>query len=296
MTELITIDYIPLIKGNIHHERKLSLNINQILGMMIMAAAITDPSRITIKLGNGDIADITAINNLPYYGNHPESYDYTANFGQYNVSFSDPDVIQGALQICLILGVDPSIITDVKYRNILQIPDFHRYFGMLSIPNFTEYPDGTSIEINSLKEILPSEFVDSLTKSLTECFPEVSGLGIIVPGEMYMICTDANRSEVAASAAATTYLPNELNQYAYLKAYYIFSVCSGTEFRGQGLAKSLMILMLNDLIGRGHNNFLLEVLPSNVVAYTLYASMGFQKIAVTSDGHVNYDLLYLQME
>jgi len=296
MTESITIDYKPLIKGNIIHTRKLNITREQLFGIMIMANAITSPNNITIKLSDGNIADITQINILPYISGNPKQFEYTAEFGQKMVMFNGLELIQGAMQFCILFGIDPgSSITNIKFKGTPIELDFNRYFGMISIPNFTMYENGTVIDINLLKQITSSTLVDSLSKSLKNCFKEAYTIGITVPCEIYMITTDANRSNVIASVAATLYSPDSIGKYKQHKAYYIFNVCAKSEFRGQGLAKSIMITMLNNLINKGYKEFLLEVLPDNSIAYSLYKSLGFEKVSVIKNGTKSYDLLYLTL-
>jgi hypothetical protein len=293
MTESITIDYKPLIKGNIIHTKKLNITIEQLFGIMIMANAISSPDNIIIKLSNGSIADITQVTILPYIAGNPELFEYTANFGQQLVMFDGLELIQGAIQLCILFGIDPgSMITNIKRKNIPIQLDFSRYFGILSIPNFTNYKDGTVIDMEQLKQILSVTLVNSISKILIDCF---GGGGVGVPCETYIITDDINRSNVIASASATLYPPNSVNKYKQLKPYYIFNVCANSQFRGQGLAKSIMITMLNDLINKGFNQFILEVIPNNLVAYSLYKSLGFIKLTTTTDSGKIYDLLYLKV-
>lgn len=287
---MITIHYIPLITGTTTHTRKLPLNSDQLTGMILMASIITDSTQLTIELDNGTYADITQAHTLPNYGNHPSTYDYTVNFGQQTISYNGNDILQGAVQLCMIFGIDPgAMITNVTYHGTPGTLDFMRYFGLTSIPNFTSYPVGTVISLSMLNSILSSKLVNSLSKSLHECFPDVEA-GIPVPCELYMICTDETRSNIAASLAISTHLPENIGTHP--NTYYISNVCAGTAFRGQGLAKSLMICMLNNLISAGHHHFLLEVAPNNTIAYTLYISLGFQHIQTIAD----YYLMYLNTE
>lgn len=105
------------------------------------------------------------------------------------------------------LGVDPSsVITNFKKKGIPNKLSFGRYIGMISIPNLTEYPNGSAIFLNDTQGILSDALIDSLSRSLKDCFPEFPA-GIIVPSELYMITTDENRSKVIASCTATLYGP-----------------------------------------------------------------------------------------
>lgn len=292
MTESITIEYKPITGSNLIHTRKITVSIDELFGIMIMANALSSPDRIIIKLQNGDIVDITQSNTSPYFGNHPNIFEHTAKFMNYDVSFNGLGLIQGAIQVCLLLGVDPSsVITNFKQKGIPNKIAFGRYIGMVSIPNFTEYNDGAAIFVSDANGILPYSLVESLSKSLKDCFPEYPA-GIIVPSELYMITTDENRSDVIASCTATLHGPASIGRYKAVGPY-IFSVCANSEYRGQGLAKTVMISMLNDLISKGYRTFTLEVLPSNTVAYSLYQSLGFKKVAITKDGGHVYDLMQL---
>lgn len=320
MTETIIITYIPIISLNISHQKKLTVTIDQLIGMMIIAAAITTPQYITIKLSNGTIADITQIAVLPYFGYKPFQYSYTAKFGPYDVSFNNIDPVTGALQICLLFGVHPSnIITNIKHKGQPIKINFSRYFSLLSIPrfsqwkipvgapkellpNFTDYPDRSVIDIHSLNKIINKNLVDSLSRSLSECFPGPP-IGIIIPSELYFISTDEAQSNIIASASASFYSPPgiqqlQLDHITMTKintAYYISNVCARTQYRGQGLAKSVLISMINDISQKGYRTFTLEVDVTNTIAYTLYTSIGFQKVAsIIEEGNV-YDLLLLEV-
>jgi RimJ/RimL family protein N-acetyltransferase len=153
-----------------------------------------------------------------------------------------------------------------------------------------------------MKTVSSPEMVDSLINSLYQCFPEYSP-SIVIPSILYILTTDESRSNIIASCNASKYSPpsiGSLNISPELKnrisrAYYISSVCASTNYRGQGLSKSVMILMLNDLISKGITSFILEVLPDNKIAYTLYQSLGFRKIASTNDNTNTYDLLFLSV-
>lgn len=294
MTEAITIEYKPLLNTNITHRRNFTVTIDELLGIMIMAYSLSYADRITIKLQNNNFADITQAVTLPNFTNNPLIFQNTAKFMNSNVSFNGLELIQGAIQLCLILGVDPSsVITDFKTKGVPNKLSFGRYIGMISLTNFTEYNDGSPIELDDTKAILSEQLVDSLSKSLKDCFPEYPP-GIIVPSELYMITTDEERSNIIASCTSTLYGPESIGEYRTVGPY-IFSVCSNSEYRGQGLAKTIMICMLNDLIGKGYRGFTLEVLPDNKVAYSLYISLGFQKVATTTSENEVYDLLYLQI-
>ena len=295
MTQAVTINYRPIINNETSHVRKFTTTIDQLLGIMILANSLSSPHRITIELQGGGIADITQVNTLRNFGNNTNSFEYTAKLLDNDVSFNGLELIQGAIQLCLILGVDPSsVITNIQRYGVSVKINFERYFGIISLPNFTEYPDGSAILIEDTAVILSESLVDSLSKSLKECFPE-NEPAIIIPSEVYMITIDKTRSNIIASCVATLNAPQSIGQYANIGAYYIFNVCANTNIRGQGLAKSVMISMLNDLIGKGYNTFVLEVLPTNKVAYNLYESFGFQRVSSTNDGTDTYDLLYLKI-
>jgi hypothetical protein len=259
---------------------------------MIMAGAVINPENIIITLSNGDIADITQIYTLPYL---THIYKYTYKLGGLDVSSDTLELIQGATLLCVLFGFDPSsLATNIKYNGHPINYDFGKYFGQLSIYNFTQYPDGSTIHIDYTKKILQSTLVDSMKKSFGECFPETT-IGIIVPSEIYMMSSTANRNDSIALAFISPTTPDSINVHKNLEAYYIYNVCSNIDYRGQGLAKSIMITMLNNLYSQGQTRFILEVLNTNTVAYNLYTGLGFRKISSTLEEDKTYDVLYLQM-
>lgn len=293
MAESVTVEYRPLNKGNIIHTRKLQLTREQLFGLMIAAKALLSSDRIIIKLQDGGIADISKINDLPYISGDPKSFTYTGEIGHIKVMFNGIELIQGALQLCILLGMDPTvIITDIKYQGISTKLGYNYHYSVLSIPNFTNYPNGHVIHLDKLKKIISSKLIDTISLSLKECFPE-SQPAMIIPSEFYMMTSDEDHQNIIASVASSLYLPNSVSKYKYLNAYYIYNVCANIKYRGQGLTKSIMITMLNGIISKGHDRFLLEVAPNNTVAYTLYTSLGFKKIDTVIENNKQYDILYL---
>ncbi len=285
MTYNIIINYYPI--PNLNATKTLNLNSEQLFGIIMMSHLVLD--RINISLQNGDIVDLTKIPTLPYFGYHDTIY--RAKLGSMDVSFNDLNFISGAITLCLLFGFDPdSIITNVSQNNQPIKLDLGRYFGIVEIPNSTNYPNGIVIPINSLN--LPSSLSLSLSRSLNECFSVVES-GITVPSTLYMITSDRERSNVLASCLVTLDFPESIKKYKVDTSCYISNVCSNNNVRGQGLSKSIMICMLNDCISKHINIFMLEVLPSNTVAYNLYISLGFKKIASTFDNNISYDLLKL---
>lgn len=291
MKRSITIHYQPLIVPTTQfHTRRFSVNEEELSGIVIIAQTITLPDRISIVDTNGEQFDITRASNLPNFGYRPGRYKYTAKLLTDGVSFDTLDFIQAAIQVCLLFGIDPgSIITDIQEGTLPIKIDFHRYFGTIPITNDSPYPDGSTVGFDELSNVLSLELRTSLESSYRSCFPDVS-VGITVPSELYMVTSDESRTNVLTSCIVTNYIPDEVG--AHTGAYYIFNVCAISEIRGQGLAKSIMVTMLNDLMGRGVTKFILEVLPTNTVAYTLYTSLGFERIATTYQGE--YDILMLE--
>lgn len=290
MTQTITIEYLPLLSGNVFHRRDMKVSLDELFGIMIMANVVTSPNMITIRLSNGDVVDITQIHTLPYL---TQTFDYVYKLGELNVSSNELELIQGATQLCILFGVDPSsLITDVKHRGISINIDIGKYFGNLSIYNFTEYPDGSTIHLDNIKQIISPRLVDSLMKNLAECFPGTEA-GITIPSEIYMISSNMERDDIIACVYVSPYSPESIGAYTDIGAYYVYNVCADINYRGQGLAKSIMITMLNDLYSRGQTRFILEVLDSNTVAYTLYTSLGFKKISSSYEEDKTYDILYL---
>ena len=295
MSYPIIIEYKPILNTDIINTRNLTTTLDQLYGIIITSYSITSNDRIKIKLSNNDIVDINQANNLPYFGYYPDTYEYTAKIMNYDVSFNGLELIQGSIQLCLILGIDPSsIITNFKNKGMITKLSFGRYLGMVTIHNLTEYNNGIVIDLDDVKDILPPILFASLSKSLKNCFPEYPVIGVPVPCDVYIISDNEDRDNVIATAAITLFGPESIGKYKDIGAY-IFNVCANSEYRGQGLSKCVMISMLNDYISKGYHHFTLEVLPDNKVAYSLYLSLGFKKVDTTTDNIHVYDLLLLSI-
>lgn len=295
--EVITINYRPLIKGNQFHIRTIHVTTDELYGIILMAHAFREMSTsqiydISIQFANGEYADVARADALPYFG--LKGYTYDARFMTVKVSFDNIEVLQGAVQVCLLFGVDPTTaITNAHHNGNPTEFDFGRYFGIITLSNPSTYPDGTALELEAFRPLMVPELSESLEETLAECFPGVD-LGIMVPSEFYYVATNSARTNVAASCVVSRYLPEAVSHYA--GAYYISNVCAGANFRGQGLAKSVMVCMLNNLLNQGVNRFLLEVDVTNTVAYTLYLSLGFNKVASVTEDDKTYDVLLLSLE
>lgn len=290
MTESIIIEYAPL-SNNIVHIRRMHVFKEELYGIAVVAYIFR--KSINITLSNKTL-NLSQIND--FLGNNDQQYDYSAIIGLYTAKFKDIEFLKGIVSICVLFGVDPlSIIKDVKYRSFNIKVDPKRYFGKISIPNFTNYEDGSIIDMSIVKDIMSKEIFNSLSQSLYDGFPESKSIGIFVPSELFTITTDESHTDVIASCLVTKFFPESLSQYRYLNAYYISNVCVRSEYKGQGLAKSVIVAMINDLCQRKIFKFILEVSPDNDVAYNLYTSLGFVKFASTKDDHYIYHVLFLDL-
>ncbi|CAH6419361.1 Hypothetical protein HVR_LOCUS566 [uncultured virus] len=301
-SQLITITYNPLSIGDVINSRKERVGLEELFGIMIMAYVITSNNgRIKITQENDEVVNLSQTPNLPYITQRIR-YPYNGNFGgniitnKISVGFNSMEFIQGAIRITLLFGINPaSVITDITLNGTPINIEFDRYFAKMAIPNFTDDHDGIVIGIDTLKHITNPKFVDSFVASIINCFPEITYPGVTIPSNLYFISSQPDQSDVIATIGATPHLPNVIEHYSYAQPYYIFNVCAHSQYRGQGLAKSLMISAINDLIGSGIRSFMLEVKPDNYPAYTLYTSLGFTKIDSVTDFGKVFDVLYLSL-
>ena len=61
---------------------------------------------------------------------------------------------------------------------------------------------------------------------------------------------------------------------------HILNVCIRDEYRARGLARKLMLYLLEKAAIAGMQEAFLEVRPSNVVAARLYHSLGFEQVGI----------------
>jgi [ribosomal protein S18]-alanine N-acetyltransferase len=61
---------------------------------------------------------------------------------------------------------------------------------------------------------------------------------------------------------------------------HILNVCIREEFRSRGLARKVMVYLLERARAAGMSEAFLEVRPSNVAAARLYHSMGFEQVGI----------------
>jgi [ribosomal protein S18]-alanine N-acetyltransferase len=61
---------------------------------------------------------------------------------------------------------------------------------------------------------------------------------------------------------------------------HILNVCIRDEFRSRGLARKILLLLLDQARAAGMREAYLEVRPSNLAAARLYHSMGFEHVGV----------------
>jgi [ribosomal protein S18]-alanine N-acetyltransferase len=61
---------------------------------------------------------------------------------------------------------------------------------------------------------------------------------------------------------------------------HILNVCIGDEYRGRGLARKVLVYLLDRARAAGMYEAYLEVRPSNTAAARLYHSLGFEQVGV----------------
>lgn len=82
---------------------------------------------------------------------------------------------------------------------------------------------------------------------------------------------------------------------------HLLNVCVRRDHQGRGLGRSLVVHMLERASARGAGMVFLEVRPSNLVAISLYHSLGFNEIGVrrnyypTQAGHEDAQVMALDM-
>jgi len=61
---------------------------------------------------------------------------------------------------------------------------------------------------------------------------------------------------------------------------HVLNICVRADLRGRGLARRLMVWLLDEARGAGHGWAFLEVRPSNRPAILLYESLGFEPVGL----------------
>ncbi len=271
----ITITYQPILNSSVRSTRYYEVTEEMLIGLSLIATLLIAHDRIQIQKDNGDIIDLSRIFEVT-----KTIYPNSIKFGNQILTYHSLDFLAGALEMCNILGVDPSnLIIGISIV-------YDHYYRKLSIPN-------TSDMVIDLKTIIlnyPTK--KSLDQMLTECFPISVGNGVIVPCTMYLDCIDPDGSDLRAVVMATSNLPEHLKNFT--NSWYLFNVCARSIFRGKGITKSLLICALNDLIQSGVTSFILEVLPTNTSAYKLYTGLGFIKIAESVHEAKQYDVMKVE--
>jgi ribosomal-protein-alanine N-acetyltransferase len=83
---------------------------------------------------------------------------------------------------------------------------------------------------------------------------------------------------------------------------HLLNVCVRRDMQGRGYGRRLVVHMLQRAVGRGAGRLFLEVRLSNVVAATLYESLGFREVGIRRDyypahlGHEDARVMAIDLE
>ena len=294
MTESIIIFYKPISLIPIINNQSLIVTIDELFGISTLAFALQNIHYdINIQLSNGDYIDIPSIKNLPYFNNiiYPYTLEFfSLNNENYLISFNNQEFITGCIKLCILLGLNPSsYIINIKYQNTPLFIDFYRYYGKFEIPNFTKYPNGHIIHTRLLSNILNPKIVDNMRKLFINCFPNGDNTGIFLPSNIYFISSMNDYMKII-----TILFAGQIPSKSPI-TYRITTVCTDINERNQGLAKSLLIATLNDLIAKGIFHFSLDVFQDNITAYKIYTSLGFRKTGTSFHDNKSIDVLSLDI-
>lgn len=268
---MYTIFYQPFtnkaLGGSGTQKINVTLNNENLAGLLLMSNQIINNQNINI-IGNltFDINQYLGKGKLPY----------NAKFKNLEVQFNSLDGIQGAILICNLLGKD--------WRNIIEAPQLgltsSTYLGKILISDHDNF-----INIQQL----PQKGVDymttnSLIQDMLDCFGQLAGF--FLPSNIYTVSTDPNNQNVVTSASVSITQNNQTLPIQFRDGYLIYNACTHSNYKRQGLMKSVLIMLINEILSMNpKSNIYLEVDPNNNAAISLYTSLGFQKVGENTYGN-----------
>lgn len=273
---MYNITYQPFVNKLISDTGTQNINITltneNLAGLILMSSQIINTQNIIIN-GHQTID----VNRYLGEGQLP----YSAKFKNVKVQFNSLEFIQGAILICNLLGK--------SWQNLIYAPHLrlisNSYLGRILILGSGELlsnsplslcDNGQNIDIRQLPQYGVNLITtNALIRDMLDCFGIL--VGFYLPSNIYTVSTDLNNQDVVASASVTTQNPNFLN------SYLIYNACTYSQYKRQGLMKSILIMMINELLMVNLNSDIyLEVDPQNAGAVGLYTSLGFRKVRETT--------------
>lgn len=232
--------------------QKITIDLNEenLAGLLLMSSQIILSSKISIEgipilvekyIGKGDLR-------------------YNAKFKNLWVQFDSLEFIRGAIFICNLLGKPwQDLIYDSEIKLTSNI-----YLGKILI-----FGDEDMIDIRQLPQYGVNLITtNSLIRDLLDCFNNFPTFHL--SSHIYLASTDSNNHNVVATTSVTR---------KFYGGYLIYNACTYSPYKRQGLMKSILIMLINELLELDlENKICLEVDPNNRAAYTLYVSLGFRKI------------------
>ena len=129
--------------------------------------------------------------------------------------------------------------------------------------------------------------IRDLTQTMFECFNSYPGF--CIPCDIYSASINNNiiSCAVVSSSQNILNIPSQFND-----GYLIYNVCTLYKYRRKGLAKSILIMLINDLLTLDPKcNIYLEVDIQNTIAYDLYSSLRFEKVGKNEHKNVLYHIM-----
>jgi hypothetical protein len=276
------------------HTKRYNVTDEELIGMLLTATQIVPLDRIALHWYDendisGPIAITDAFNTDYIVGNTNAFYVYTCELGSLNVQFNNMDFVNGCVSICILFGVDPSmLIRNISKSNIPIEINFGFYIGSIDLEETINEPNLVHLS----ETIIDPEISEALLGTLHKCF--YVDVGVYLPSKLIILSSNSEYNNVIASVSATPLLYHLPEEYQQSDAWYIYNVCTEPNFRGHGFSKSALIVLLNELIVTlDVKTFLLEVEPTNIPAYKLYQSLGFIKLNEVISENKLYDLMLL---
>jgi ribosomal protein S18 acetylase RimI-like enzyme len=131
-----------------------------------------------------------------------------------------------------------------------------------------------------------------LTRLLHENFNTVPDPGIGVPSMMIYTIDGENIVSLVCASTVLLGLSGELiEKYKDTNCAYIYYVCTDVRYRGNGYGKTLVKKMIDLYRQKNIEIILIDVAVNNEIAYGLYKSLGFHKVASMIEQGVDYDIL-----